>query len=63
MFYISTGSLRTSSRLFHIGEILYGTFDNKSDSDYKLGEYFEEMKASEFYKIIEDYEESKKEVQ
>lgn len=49
-------SCHQSQRLFHIGEKLYGSVDNNSDSEIVLSDCFVEMKASEFYKIIEDYE-------
>lgn len=50
------GSYSTSSRLFHIGEKIYGSIDNKCDADIELTDEFIEMKASEFWKIIEDAE-------
>ena len=46
----------TGSRLFHIGEKIYGSIDNKCDADIELTDEFVEMKASEFWKIIEDSE-------
>ena len=52
------GSYSTSSRLFHIGEKVYGSIDNKCNADIKLTDEFIEMKASEFWKIIEDEEEN-----
>lgn len=51
------GSYSVGSRLFHIGEKLYGSIDNKCDANIKLTDDFVEMKASEFYKIIEESEE------
>lgn len=53
------GSYSTSSRLFHIGEKVYGSIDNRCDTDIELTDEFIEMKASEFWKIIEDEEENK----
>ena len=49
-------SYSTSSRLFHIGENVYGSIDNKCDSDIELTDDFIEMKVSEFWKIVEDSE-------
>ena len=50
------GSCSTSSRLFHIGEKVYGSIDNKCNADIELTDDFVEMKASEFWKIVEDAE-------
>ena len=50
------GSYSTSSRLFNIGEKVYGSIDNKCNADIKLTDEFVEMKASEFWKIVEDAE-------
>ena len=50
------GSYSTSSRLFHIGENVYGSLDNKCNADIELTDDFVEMKASEFWKIVEDAE-------
>ena len=50
------GSYSTSSRLFHIGENVYGSIDNKCNTDIELTDDFVEMKASEFWKIVEDAE-------
>ena len=48
------------SRLFSLGDEVYGTFEQ--DRNFNLSEeHFVELKASEFYKIIEDYESKKKE--
>lgn len=57
--FCKLGSCNTGSRLFHIGERVYGSIDNKCDADIKLTDDFIEMKASEFWKIIEDEEENK----
>lgn len=44
-----------SSRLFSIDGVVYGSF--KTDAVFKLPEeHFEELKASEFYRIVEDWE-------
>ena len=50
------GSYSISSRLFNIGERVYGSIDNKCDTDIELTDDFIEMKASEFWKIVEDTE-------
>ena len=48
---------RFKSRLFSLGETVYGSFE--SDVCFNLPQdYFTELKTSEFYKIIEDYDES-----
>lgn len=47
---------RTSCRLFMINDVLYASF--QSEYNFKNPDGFEEMKASEFFKIIEDYQES-----
>ncbi len=44
-------------RLFHIGEKLYCSI--KSDEEVLTPNFAIEMKASEFFKIIEDHEENK----
>ena len=49
-------SYSTGSRLFHIGEKVYGSIDNKCDANIELTDEFVEMKASEFWNIIEDAE-------
>ena len=53
------GSYSISSKLFHIGEKVYGSIDNKCDADIELTDEFIEMKTSEFWKTIEDEEENK----
>lgn len=50
------GSYNIGSRLFHIGEKLYGSINNKCEANIELTDDFIEMKASEFYKIIEENE-------
>lgn len=49
---------RTSSRLFMIDDVLYASL--RADCDFKSLDGLAEIKASEFFKIIEDYEESSK---
>lgn len=49
---------RTSSRLFMINNVLYASF--RADCDFENLDGFKEIKASEFFKIIEEYEESLK---
>lgn len=55
-FYIINLVGRYSERIFHIGDILYGSL--KAECTYQLHECMKEIKASEFYKIIEDHNES-----
>lgn len=45
-----------SERLFHIGDKVYASFNYGYDTDWELPEFAIPMKASEFYKIIEDNE-------
>lgn len=47
---------RSRSRLFMIKDILYASFG--TDCDFKDPVGFKEIKASEFFKVIEEYEES-----
>jgi hypothetical protein len=49
---------RSRSRLFMIKDILYASIE--ADCDFKNPTEFEEIKASEFFKVIEEYEESLK---
>ena len=49
---------RSSSRLFRIGGVVYCSMD--CESDFEPLEPFQEIKASEFWKVIEDYEEAQK---
>lgn len=50
---------RSRSRLFMIDDTLYGSL--QADGDFELPKTgYKEMKASEFFKIVEDYEESLK---
>jgi hypothetical protein len=49
---------RTSSRLFMINNVLYASF--RADCDFKNLAGLKELKASEFFKVIEEYEESLK---
>ncbi|WP_324825092.1 hypothetical protein [Sinanaerobacter sp. ZZT-01] len=54
--WISCGGGRFSTRLFDIKEIWYGSYS--CNTDFKLPDGLKEMKASEFYKMIEDHNES-----
>lgn len=47
---------KTRCRLFMLNDVLYSNFE--SEYDFKNPEGFEEIKASEFFKVIEDYKES-----
>lgn len=50
---ICCGVYRFRSSLFSLNDEVYGTFE--ADSDFNLPEeHFVELKASEFYKIVED---------
>lgn len=49
---------RSSSRLFMINDILYASLS--TECDFKNIDGLEEIKASEFFKVIEDYEEDLK---
>lgn len=49
---------RTSSRIFMIDDVLYASL--RADCDFENLDGLEEIKASDFFKIIEDYEESLK---
>ncbi len=49
---------RFRERLFHIGNVLYGSLS--ADCEFELHKCMSEIKASEFYKILEDYSESLK---
>lgn len=59
-FYLNKNLFPFGQRLFHIGTNLYGSLDNKKDSDFELDDFLIELKASEFYKIIENFEERQK---
>lgn len=52
---------RCSTRCFMIGDVLYGSVDCKPEP--KLLDFMEEIKASEFFKAIEDEELSKEAVE
>lgn len=54
MFYFPLIGHRWKERLFHIGEKLYCSIE--SDGEVSTPDFVVEMKASEFYKIIEDVE-------
>lgn len=47
---------RASSRLFMINNVLYASLKADCDFDNPVG--FKELKASEFFKVIEEYKES-----
>jgi hypothetical protein len=47
---------RYTERIFHIGEIIYGSLN--AECTFHLHDCMEEIKASEFYRIIEEYNES-----
>ena len=51
---------RHRTRLFEHKGILYGSME--SDYDFEIPEEFEEIKASEFYKVIEEDSKSSEEV-
>ena len=53
-WYLSDIPHKSRTRLFDIGNVLYGSID--SASVFNTEEWMQEMKASEFFKIIEDYE-------
>ena len=58
---IDNGIYRFKSSLFSLGNDVYGSFE--ADICFNLpSEDFEELKASEFYKAIEEYEQKTKEV-
>ncbi len=57
-FYLISLVGHFSERLFHIGDTLYGSL--RADSEFNLHSCMEEIKASVFYKLIEDYNESLK---
>ena len=46
---------KSRSRLFTIKDVMYGSLD--SDNDFKTPAGLTEIKASEFFKIVEEYEE------
>ena len=54
LYFRSLGS-RWKERLFDIDGKLYGSIE--SNQDVNMPDFVTEIKASEFYKIIEDYEE------
>ncbi len=55
-FYVVDLVGRYSERIFHIGDVLYGSLN--AECTYHLPDCMEEIKASQFYKVIEDYNES-----
>lgn len=54
-YYFDMLGHRWRERLFDIDGKLYGSIE--SDQEVKMPDFVTEIKASEFYKIIEDYEE------
>lgn len=61
IYYFRLLGHRWRERLFHIEEKLYCSIE--SNGDVETPEFATEMKASEFYKIIEECEENTKEKQ
>lgn len=55
IYYVPMIGHRWKERLFHIGEKLYCSIE--SDGEVTVPDFTVEMKASEFYKVIEDAEE------
>lgn len=53
-YYFDLLGHRWKERLFHIGERLYCSIE--SDGEVSTPEFVTEMKASDFYKVIEDNE-------
>lgn len=53
-----SGFGRSKSRLFHIDKILYCTYE--CDYDFNTPNGFNEIKASEYYKAVEDHNEKVK---
>lgn len=49
---------RAHSRLFMINDVLYASYETECDFENPVG--FNEIKASEFFKVIEEHEESLK---
>lgn len=60
IFYFNLLGYRWKERLFHIGDKLYCSIE--SDGEVSTPDFAVEMKASEFFKIIEDNEEGNQEV-
>ena len=59
LFYFHSLGYSWRERLFDIDGKLYGSIE--SNMDIQMPDFVTEIKASEFYKIIEDYEERNKE--
>lgn len=57
--YLHTGCIggKMWSNLFEIESVLYGYFETEFEKKISPPEGFIEIKASQYYKIIEDYEE------
>lgn len=58
IFYFDLLGRHWKERLFDIDGVLYCSIE--SDREVSTPDFAEEMKASEFYKIVEDYEERNK---
>ncbi|MDD3251946.1 MAG: hypothetical protein PHV18_05230 [Lachnospiraceae bacterium] len=56
--FVISFSGKSSSRLFMINDVLYASFC--TDCDFENPDEFDEMRGSEFFKIIEEYEDSLK---
>ena len=63
VFYIQIPGYRWSETLFNINGTLYGMIRSNEEfnNDFKLPDFMQEIKASEFYKAIEEEEERVKE--
>lgn len=58
LFYDFPISGKTRTRLFHYKDEVYCSIDNENiNKEFKIPEGYEEIKASEFYKIVELIEE------
>ena len=58
LFYFNLIGHRWKERLFHIGDKLYCSIE--SDGEVSTPDFVIEMKASEFYKVIEEEENREK---
>lgn len=58
-FYLNVFG-RARSRLFMINDILYASYETECDFKDPAGAGLNEIKASEFFKVVEEYEESLK---
>ncbi|HEY8805698.1 MAG TPA: hypothetical protein VIM42_11455 [Clostridium sp.] len=57
-FYFDRGYGKTRNRLFNIGDTVYCSFEG--EHDFSNPEGFEEIKGSEFFKIVEEENEKRK---